>query len=84
MAHAQRMLFPALLVMAGLLGGSVPARADRDDDRCEMRIHKAEEKLRRAVERYGENSRQAHKRHEQLEDARRRCGRDRDRDHDRH
>ena len=81
MTHAQKMLSIALLIIAGLVGGSLPARAD---DRCERKIHKAEEKHREAVQRYGENSRQAHKRHEQLEEVRRQCGRDHDRDHDQH
>ena len=84
MSHGQKMFSIALLTMIGFVGASVPARAD---ERCERRIHKAEEKLRDAVQRHGENSRQAHKRHEQLEEARRRCGvrdRDHDRDHDQH
>lgn len=83
MPHAQKMFSIALLIIAGLVGGSLPARAD--DDRCEKKIHKAEEKHREAAQRYGENSPQAHKRHEQLEEVRRRCGRDHDhdRDHDR-
>ena len=86
MTHPQRMLLIALLTIAGLLGGPVLARADRDNERCEKRVHQAEEKLRLAVERHGENSPQAHKRHEQLEDVRRQCHRDRDhdRDHDQH
>ena len=86
MSYAQKMFAIALLTMIGLVGASAPARAD--NERCERKIHRAEERLRDAVQRYGENSRQAHRRHEQLEDARRRCGyrdrdRDRDRDHDR-
>ncbi len=84
MSHAQKMFTTALLAMAGLLGTSVPLRADDAHERCEKRIHKAEDKVRDAVHRYGENSRQAHKRREQLEDARRKCGYyDHDRDHDR-
>ena len=85
MSYTQRMFSIALLTIFGLVAASVPARAD--DERCERRIHKAEEKLHQAIERHGENSRQAHKRHENLEEVRRRCGyrdhdRDRDRDHD--
>ena len=83
MSHIQKMSFVALLTIGGLVGGSIPAHADRDDDRCERKVHKAEERLRQAVDRYGENSRQAHRRHEQLEEARRRCGRDHDHDRDR-
>jgi hypothetical protein len=84
MTPSLKTLCIALLSIAGLVGSSVPARADRDD-KCERRIHQAEERHRAAVQRYGENSRQAHRRHEQLEEVRRRCGRDHDhdRDHDR-
>lgn len=57
---------------------------DRDRDRkCEQRIHKAEENLRRAIARHGEHSRQAEKNRHALEEARERC-RHHDRDHDRH
>ncbi len=86
MSHFHKMFTIVLLTIAGLVGTSVPLRADDAHERCEKRIHKAEEKVHDAVHRYGENSRQAHKRREQLEDARRKCGyrdHDRDRDHDR-
>jgi hypothetical protein len=89
MNRALKMFCIALLSIAGLVSASVPARADRDD-RCEKRIHQAEQKLRKAVDRHGENSRQAQKRREELERARRGCGdrrdhdRDRDHDHDQH
>lgn len=86
MTRSIKIVCIALLSIVGLVGASVPARADRGD-RCERRIHQAEEKLHRAVERHGENSRQAHKRREQLEEARRHCGRgdkDHDHDHDQH
>ena len=82
----------ALLVAAGLVASSVQVRAeDRDDrdrhEKCERRIRQAEDKLHEAVDRHGENSKQAHKRREQLEQVRRNCGRDHDHDrddHDRH
>jgi hypothetical protein len=86
MSYARKMFSISLLTIIGFLGASVPLRADEAHERCERRIHKAEEKLRIAVRRYGEHSRQAHKRHEQLEEERRRCGyrdHDHDRDHDR-
>ncbi|MGD0920433.1 MAG: hypothetical protein ABSA70_01555 [Terriglobia bacterium] len=68
---------------AFLLVGSVAPIVARDrNDECRERIHKAEAKLRRAIERHGEQSRQAQKRRYELERARERCGRDRDRDHD--
>lgn len=83
MTRSLKTLCIALLSIAGLVGSSVPARADRDD-KCERRIHQAEEKLRVAIQRHGEHSRQAHKRREELEEVERRCGRhrDHDRDHD--
>ena len=84
MTRTLKTLGIALLSIAGLVASSTPARADQHE-RCERRIHKAEEKLRIARERHGENSRQAHRRHEELEQVRRECGRDHDhdRDHDR-
>lgn len=82
MTRSIRILCTALLSIAGLVASSVPARADRDDQ-CEKRIHQAEQKLRKAIQHHGENSRQAHKRREELEEAERRCGRHHDRDHDR-
>jgi hypothetical protein len=82
MTRSLKTLCIALLSIAGLVGSSVPARADRDD-KCERQIHQAEEKLRVAIQRHGENSRQAHKRRQELEEAERRCGRHHDRDHDR-
>lgn len=86
MTRTIRILCVALLTIVGLVGSSLPARADdRDrDNRCERRIHQAEERLRNAVRRYGEESRQAHKRREQLEEERRRCGDHHDMDHHDH
>ncbi len=43
-------------------------------DNCDRRIHKAEENLRKAVERHGEHSREAEQRRHELEEARRSCG----------
>ena len=91
MTRIIRILCVALLTIVGLVGSSLPARADdrdRDrDNRCERRIHQAEERLRNAVRRYGEESRQARRRREQLEEERRRCGDHHDmehHDHDQH
>ncbi len=84
MTRIIRILCIALLTIAGLVGSSLPVRADDRDNRhekCERRIHQAEERLRNAVRRYGEESRQAHKRREQLEEEKRRCGDHHDRDH---
>ncbi len=63
-----------------LLGGAPRAHADNRDERCERRIHKAEENLERAIRRHGERSRQAENRRHQLEEARERCHHDRDHD----
>ena len=68
-----------LLTIVGLVGSSLPVRADDDrHEACERQIHRAEDKLRDAIHRHGEDSKQAHKRREQLEEVKRRCG---DRDH---
>ena len=83
MTRMIRILCLALLTI-GLVGSSLPARADDRDEkheRCEKRIHQAEDKLRDAVNRHGEESRQARKRREELEEAKRRCGDHHD-DHD--
>lgn len=66
---------------------ATPARADRDDrdDRCRRDVHKAEERLEKAIHKHGEHSRQAEDRRHQLEETRERChmrGDDHDRDHD--
>ena len=70
MTRTIKILCIALLTVIGLVGSSLPARAD---ERCERRIHQAEDKLRDAIQRHGEGSRQAHKRREQLEEAKRSC-----------
>ena len=83
MTRIIRVFCIALLTNTGLVGSSLPARADdRDrDSRCEKRVHQAEDKLRDAVQRHGEDSRQARKRREQLEEARRQCPDHHDMDH---
>jgi hypothetical protein len=78
----------AVCVVSLFLAGAVPARAldrdhDRDDRKCEQRIHKAEERLRQAERKHGEHSRQAEQARHQLEEARERCHHG-DRDHDHH
>jgi hypothetical protein len=68
---------PALGVF--LLAGGVARTLASDNGRhCDQRIHKAEENLRKAVDRHGEHSRPAEKRRHELEEAKRGCG-DRDR-----
>jgi len=96
MTRIIRILCVALLTIVGLVGSSLPIRAQDRDDRdnrhsqCERRIHQAEDKLRDAIQRHGEGSKQARKRHEELEQVRRNCpdmdrhDRDHDHDHDQH
>ena len=73
----------ALFMALCFLMGTIPARAlDRDDHRCEERIHKAEANLEKAIHKHGEHSRQAEKKRHDLEEARERCHHDHDRDHD--
>jgi hypothetical protein len=58
-----------------IVGGAAPAQARPRDERCELRIHRAEEKLEQAIHRHGPNSRQAQKRRHQLDEAREHCHR---------
>ena len=84
MTRMIRILCVALLTIIGLAGSSLPVRAEDRDDRhnaCERQIHQAEDKLRDAIQRHGEDSRQAHKRREQLEEVKRRCDDHHDKDH---
>ena len=69
---------PALGVLL-LAGGVARTQASDNDRQCEQRIHKAEENLRKEIDRHGEHSRQAEKRRHELEEAKRSCRGDRDR-----
>lgn len=85
MTRTIRILCVALLTIVGLVGTTLPARADDRDERrqrCEQRIHTAQEKLRDAVQRYGEDSKKARHRRDQLEQVRRDCPDYRDEHHD--
>lgn len=73
------LLIPVLGVML-LAGGAALTKAGDNDRQCEDRVHKAEENLRKAVDRHGEHSSQAEKRRHELEEVRKGCGGD----HDRH
>jgi len=84
MTRILRILCIALLTVAGLAGSSLTARADDRDRRCERRIHQAEDNLRNAVQRHGEDSKQARKRRHELEEVRRQCGDHHDMDHHDH
>jgi hypothetical protein len=77
---------PSVLSLCLLAALATPARADRDDrdDRCRRDVHKAEERLEKAIRKHGEHSRQADARRHQLEEARERCHmRGEDREHGR-
>jgi hypothetical protein len=76
----------AILAALFLFGSAAPVRALDRDDKCERRIHKAEENLQKAIRKHGEHSRQAEQRRHQLEETREQChhDHDRDRDHDHH
>ncbi len=79
MTRLGKILCVASLTIVGLVGSSLPARAD---ERCERDMHRAEDRLRQAIEKHGEHSRQADKRRHELEEVRQRCGDHHDRDHD--
>jgi uncharacterized membrane protein YccC len=75
-------ILAAILAAFFVFGSAVPSRAVDRDDKCERRVHQAEENLQKAIRRHGEHSRQAEQRRRQLEEARERCRHDHD-DHDR-
>ena len=77
--RCKNILFVAALGVLLLAGGVARTQASDNNRRCEQRIHQAEEKLRREIDRHGEHSRQAEKRRHELGQARRSCGEDRDR-----
>ena len=70
MTRTIRILCIALLTVVGLVGSSLPARAD---ERCDRDIHKAEDNLRVAIESTAKHSKQADKRRRELDDVRHRC-----------
>jgi hypothetical protein len=85
MTRTIRIICVALLTIVGLVGTTLPARADDRDEhraRCERRVHAAQEKLRDAVQRHGEDSREARHRRDQLEQVRRDCPDFREERHD--
>lgn len=51
-----------------------PTRSCDHERDCAKRIHKAEERLRKEIDRHGERSRQAEEKRHELEEARRGCG----------
>jgi hypothetical protein len=74
MTRTIRILCLALFTTIGLVGSSLPARADDDHhEKCEKRIHDAEAKLQDAVQRKGEDSKEARKRRAELDQAKHDC-----------
>lgn len=71
--RCKNILFVAALGVWLLVGGVAPTQAGDHDRQCEKRIHRAEEKLRREINRHGEASRQAERQRHELEEARRSC-----------
>ena len=65
------LVVPALGALL-LAGGAAGTWSCND---CDQRIHRAEENLRKAVDRHGERSAEAERRRHELEEARRSCGR---------
>jgi len=78
MTRIIRIVCVALLTIVGLVGSSLPAWAD---EKCDRDIHKAEQKLREAVDKHGEHSKEAEKRRRELDEVRHRCGWHDDHDH---
>jgi hypothetical protein len=75
--RCKNVLFAGALAVGLVAGGIAPMKAaDRPSD-CDRRIQKAEENLRKAVDRHGEHSEQAEQRRRQLEEVRRSCGEER-------
>lgn len=74
MTRTSKILWVALLSISGLIGTTLPVRADEGHHaNCERRVRTAEVKLQNAIQRYGDDSRQDRRRREQLEHERRNC-----------
>ena len=79
MLHKTR-LFIATLIIGGFIATALPVQAfDRDDRKCEQRIHKAQERLEQAERKHGEHSMQAEQKRHELAEVRERCHHDHDR-----
>jgi hypothetical protein len=72
--RCKKILFVAALGIGLLTSGVTLIKADDHDRDCERRIQKAEEQLRKAVDRHGEHSSQAERKRHELEETRRSCG----------
>jgi hypothetical protein len=63
-----------MLIVCAFLGSALSASGmDHRDRKCEQRIRRAQDNLRRAERRHGEHSRQAQQKRRELEDARAHC-----------
>jgi len=58
----KNILFVAALGVLLLAGGVARTQASDNDRQCQQRIQRAEEKLRKEIDRHGERSRQAEER----------------------
>jgi len=68
----KQLLLPAVALAGCLLFTGAPqVRADGDD--CQRRVARADHRLHEAIERHGNNSRQAERRRQELHEARERC-----------
>jgi len=79
-SHWKNILFVPALGVFLLAGGVARTQASDNDRHCDQRIHKAEENLRKAIDRNGEHSRQAERRRHELDEAKRSCGGDHNHD----
>ena len=70
----RNVLFVAVLGAWLLVGGVARAHAGDQRSDCDRRIQRAEEKLKKEVDRHGEHSPQAEKKRHDLEEVRRSCG----------
>jgi hypothetical protein len=74
MTRMIRILCVGLLTLVGLVSSSLPVRADDDKHaRCEKRIEEAQAKLQDAIQKHGEDSKEARKRRDELEQVKRDC-----------
>jgi hypothetical protein len=70
-ARCKKFVLIAGLGIGMLAGGAALTRAGDND--CDKRIHQAEEKLQREIDRHGEHSPEAERSRHQLEEVRKGC-----------
>lgn len=74
--RGKNFLLAAALALWMLGGGVAITKAGAPDD-CAKRIQKAEDKLRKEIDKHGEHSPQADQKRRDLDEVRRQCGGDR-------